>query len=91
MKKRVLYLIICLLSSTISVAQEIAILKYDGGGDWYANPTALPNLIKFCNEQIHTEIIDRPAIVEVASTDLFKYPIVFMTGHGNIFFNDRNI
>ena len=91
MKKRVLYLIICLLSSTISVAQEIAILKYDGGGDWYANPTALPNLIKFCNEQIHTEIIDRPAIVEVASTDLFKYPIVFMTGHGNIFFNDNAV
>jgi hypothetical protein len=91
MKKRVLYLIIGLLSSTISVAQEIAILKYDGGGDWYANPTALPNLIKFCNEQIHTEIIDRPAIVEVASTDLFKYPIVFMTGHGNIFFNDNAV
>ena len=91
MKKRVLYLIICLLSSTISVAQEIAILKYDGGGDWYANPTALPNLIKFCNEQIHTEIVDRPAIVEVASTDLFKYPIVFMTGHGNIFFNDNAV
>ena len=91
MKKRVLYLIICLLSSTISVAQEIAILKYDGGGDWYANPTALPNLIKFCNEQIHTEIIDRPAIVEVASTDLFKYPIVFMTGLGNIFFNDNAV
>lgn len=91
MKKRVLYLIICLLSSTISVAQEIAILKYDGGGDWYANPTALPNLIKFCNEQIYTEIVDRPAIVEVASTDLFKYPIVFMTGHGNIFFNDNAV
>jgi hypothetical protein len=91
MKKRVLYLIICLLSSTLSVAQEIAILKYDGGGDWYANPTALPNLIKFCNEQIHTEIVDRPAIVEVASTDLFKYPIVFMTGHGNIFFNDNAV
>lgn len=91
MKKRVLYLIIGLLSSTISVAQEIAILKYDGGGDWYANPTALPNLIKFCNEQIYTEIVDRPAIVEVASTDLFKYPIVFMTGHGNIFFNDNAV
>jgi hypothetical protein len=91
MKKIVLYLIICLLSSTISVAQEIATLKYDGGGDWYANPTALPNLIKFCNEQIHTEIVDRPAIVEVESTDLFNYPIVFMTGHGNVFFNDNAV
>lgn len=91
MNKLFLYIIICLLSSTISVAQEIATLKYDGGGDWYANPTALPNLIKFCNERIHTEIVDRPATVEVESTALFNYPIVFMTGHGNVSFNDNAV
>ncbi|WP_372745468.1 DUF4159 domain-containing protein [Lutibacter sp.] len=75
---------------TISIvsAQQIAVLKYNGGGDWYANPTALPNLIKFCNTQIKTSIKETPETVSVNSSDLFNYPIVFMTGHGNVFFND---
>lgn len=72
-------------------AQEIAILKYDGGGDWYANPTALPNLIKFCNENISTKINEKPATVETSSIDIFNYPIVFMTGHGNVYFNEAAV
>ncbi|MEQ8217413.1 MAG: DUF4159 domain-containing protein [Arenibacter sp.] len=70
-------------------AQEIAILKYGGGGDWYANPTGLPNLIKFCNEQLRTTIDPKPQTVEVGSPNIFQYPFLHMTGHGNIFFTEE--
>lgn len=69
-------------------AQQIAILKYQGGGDWYANPTALPNLIDYCNSTINTSIINNPETVEVGSVDIFNYPIVFITGHGNVLFSN---
>lgn len=72
-------------------AQEIALLKYNGGGDWYANPTSLPNLIKYCNENIHTSIKAKPATVSPGNTDIFQYPFVHMTGHGNVVFNDQEI
>ncbi len=66
---------------------QIAILKYNGGGDWYANPTALPNLIAFSNENIGTNIKKEPATVEVGSNDIFNYPFLHMTGHGNVVFS----
>jgi hypothetical protein len=72
-------------------AQEIALLKYNGGGDWYANPTSLPNLIKFCNQNISTNLKNKPATVEPGSLDLLSYPFVHMTGHGNVVFNDNEI
>ena len=59
-----------------------------GGGDWYANPTALPNLIKFCNDNINTTINKKPKVVSPSSVDLFDYPFVHMTGHGNVYFTD---
>ena len=68
---------------------KIALLKYNGGGDWYANPTSLPNLIKFCNQQLNTAIDPEPETVEVGSIELFNYPFVHMTGHGNVVFNDK--
>ncbi|RXP63650.1 DUF4159 domain-containing protein [Lutibacter sp. HS1-25] len=70
------------------ISQQVAILKYNGGGDWYANPTALPNLIEFCNLNIHTSILKNPETVEANSIDIFNYPIVFMTGHGNVIFDE---
>ncbi|MAU16754.1 MAG: hypothetical protein CMH46_14595 [Muricauda sp.] len=70
-------------------AQQIAILKYGGGGDWYSNPTALPNLIRFCNSNIGTKIDSEPETVEAGSVSLFKYPFLHMTGHGNVFFTDE--
>ncbi|MDB0027102.1 DUF4159 domain-containing protein [Flavobacteriales bacterium] len=66
---------------------QIAVLKYNGGGDWYANPTALPNLIAFANENIGTNIKTEPATVEVGSSAIFNYPYLHMTGHGNVVFN----
>lgn len=63
---------------------RVAILKYNGGGDWYANlETSLPNLIKYSNDQLHTSIDPEQAIVEVGSPEIFNYPFVHMTGHGN--------
>lgn len=83
--------LLLLLISTASFSQEIALLKYSGGGDWYANPTSLPNLIKFCNLNINTKIKAKPGLVEPGSPDLFSYPFVHMTGHGNVVFNDSDV
>lgn len=65
---------------------KIALMKYKGGGDWYANPTSLPNLIRFCNDNLHTNLAKEPATVEPGSRDIFNYPLVHLTGHGNILF-----
>jgi hypothetical protein len=67
---------------------KIAKLKYNGGGDWYANKTALPNLIAFCNKQLQTNIATEEDVVEVGSPELFSYPFVYLTGHGNVVFSD---
>ena len=72
-------------------AQELAILKYSGGGDWYSNPTALPNLINYCNKNIDTKINPKPKTVEAGSSDIFQYPLVHMTGHGHVFFNETDV
>ena len=69
----------------------IARLKYNGGGDWYSSRTALHNLALFCNKNIGTTIKSEEAIVEASSEDIFLYPYVFMTGHGNVIFNPRDI
>ena len=63
---------------------QLAVLKYNGGGDWYANPTSVPNMVKFCNAQAGMGISAEVATVEVGSPDLFTYPFVHMTGHGNV-------
>jgi len=88
MKHLFLCVILYLISSTIE-AQNLAVLKYKGGGDWYSNPTSLPNLIAFCNENINTTISNKPDIVDPGSIDLFQYPLIHMTGHGNVFFTDE--
>ncbi len=72
-------------------AQEIALLKYNGGGDWYANPTSLPNLIKFCNQNITTRIKQKPATVEPGSPEIFDYPYIHATGHGNVVFSSSDV
>jgi Domain of unknown function (DUF4159) len=66
---------------------QLAVLKYSGGGDYYANPTALPNLIEFCNANLSTTISKEVPYVEVGSPDLFLYPLIHMTGHGNVVFS----
>ena len=88
-KKYILIFILFALFSNTSFGQKITIakLKYDGGGDWYANKTALPNLIDFCNQHLKTKIKEENQ-VEVGSLDLFLYPYIYMTGHGNVTFTN---
>ena len=86
---RIFVLILLPLISLSQNTYSVATLKYNGGGDWYANPTALPNLIEFSNNNIGTNIKKSPEIVEVGSSDIFNYPFVHMTGHGNIFFSNE--
>ena len=75
---------ILFLSSFLGFSQEIALLKYSGGGDWYANPTSLPNLIQFCNQNIKTTIKSKPVTVSIESSEITAYPFIHMTGHGNV-------
>jgi hypothetical protein len=93
LKKHSQYILcIVLLLANTSFAPpsyKIAKLKYNGGGDWYANKTSLPNLIRFCNQTISTNIFAEEDIVEAGSPDLFNYPFIHLTGHGNILFNNQ--
>ena len=85
---KILASVLLILFSLVSFSQDVAILKYKGGGDWYSNPTALPNLIAYCNANINTKINPKPETVEAGSIDIFQYPFLHMTGHGNVFFDD---
>lgn len=87
-------LIFILLTSLIASGQnysyQIAVVKYNGGGDWYSNlETSLPNLIEFCNRELNTTINPEQALVEVSSQEIFNYPLLHLTGHGNIIFNQQ--
>ena len=81
---------IILATNTSEAQVKIAKLKYDGGGDWYANKTALPNLINFCNQHMGTYLAAEEEVVEVGSRDLFLYPYIYMTGHGNVVFSSED-
>ncbi|SDL04289.1 protein of unknown function [Catalinimonas alkaloidigena] len=82
---------LCLLAPVVRAQPSftIAKLKYNGGGDWYANPTALPNLIEFCNRTLGMNIAPEEEEVEVGSPEIFAYPFLYMTGHGNVVFSDQ--
>jgi Domain of unknown function (DUF4159) len=70
---------------------KIAKVKYQGGGDWYANKTSLPNLIKFCNQNLKTNLSENPEVIELSSSRLFNYPFIHLTGHGNVEFSSTEV
>ena len=84
--------LIILFLSLLGMAQnqgvKIALLKYNGGGDWYSDPTALPNLIAYCNQNLHTNIYPEPSTIEIGSPEIFNFPFVHLTGHGNIILSE---
>jgi len=87
---RIVLLFHFLLMGNVAMAQipiKLAKLKYAGGGDWYANKTALPNLIEFCNQTLGMNLAADEDVVEAGSRDIFLYPYVYMTGHGNVVFS----
>lgn len=81
-------LVLGMATSTTAQKLKLGLLVYGGGGDWYANPTALKNLAQFANQQLGTRFELQEGQVEVGSRELFTYPIVFATGHGRIAFTD---
>lgn len=89
-KFRYLFCIVLLLCQQTVMGQSLrlALLVYGGGGDWYANPSALKNLAQFCNQQLGTSLDTREAQVQAASPEIFNYPFVHMTGHGRWTVND---
>ena len=94
MKKPLLTLILVALlfaASSAHAQTPIALLKYNGGGDWYANPTSLTNLIAFCNSQLNMNLAPQYATVDVGSQELTNYPYIHATGHGNIVFSPQEI
>jgi len=89
-------IIFAFIFSTLSAFSQnttvkIALLKYRGGGDWYANPTSLTNLIKFCNTNLSTNISADYATVEVGSADIYNYSFIYLTGHGNVVFTPQEV
>ncbi len=90
-----LFTVVFLSASSFSLTSvkgeiKLALLKYSGGGDWYSNPTSLKNLSSFCNQYLGTKIDPDYATVEVGSVELFDYPFIHMTGHGNVVFSDAD-
>ncbi len=91
MKRRLFILLILPLFFSFSAPSlKLGLLKYGGGGDWYANPTSLVNLAAFCNKFLGTNLNLEYGVVDVGSSELFNYPFVHMTGHGNIVFSDAD-
>lgn len=90
---KIFFVLILLLTGYAGNGQnsnvKIALAKYSGGGDWYSDPTALPNLIKFCNQNLKTNIHPEPSTVEVGSVEIFNFPFIHLTGHGNIIFSEN--
>ncbi len=91
LQKSILIFIIGFYSIFHIFSQQVATLEYNGGGDWYANPTAVANLILFSNENCNTKIGIKPTFVKPNSIDIFNYPILFITGHGNIIFDEDGV
>jgi len=91
MKRTLLCLLIfaATICSFIVPTLTVGRLKYNGGGDWYSNRTALPNLISFCNKTLGTNFEAEEIIVEAGSAEIFKFPFIYMTGHGNVTFTDQ--
>jgi hypothetical protein len=85
----VIFLCPFIASGQVKTTAKIGLMKYKGGGDWYANPTSLPNLAKYCNQQLHLNLNFQIDEVEPGSAELFNYPFVHLTGHGNIVFTNQ--
>jgi|TARA_Y100000994_G_scaffold249277_1_gene260087 hypothetical protein len=89
-----IHLSVIFIISNLLFAQnsyELAVLKYDGGGDWYSNPSSLKNLAIFCNNNLNMNIAESYDIIEPSSQNIFNYPFIYMTGHGNVLFNNSDV
>jgi hypothetical protein len=72
-------------------ALTVARLRYGGGGDWYWGRSALPNLHEFLAKNTNIAVIDKEVNVQATDPELYNYPFLFLTGHGNIKFTDQEV
>lgn len=70
---------------------SIVQLQYSGGGDWYANPSGLPNLLRAIRERTGLDVMDRPLQLKVTDPNLWSHPYLYLTGHGNVRFSEEEI
>ena len=89
--KSIVVALLLVISCISAEAQQLAVLHYNGGGDWYSNPTSVPNLVEFCNQNLQTNLESKVATVKPETKDLFEYPFIHATGHGNILFNEQEL
>ena len=88
MRFAILLLVISLYNLSLAQDMTFAVLKYNGGGDYYANPTAVPNLVEFCNKNLGMNISKDVPYVSAGDEDIVDYPFIHMTGHGNVVFSE---
>ncbi|HJM47617.1 MAG TPA: DUF4159 domain-containing protein [Candidatus Marinimicrobia bacterium] len=96
MKKRALtllkiFFIISFSTPVFGQKFTIARIHYSGGGDWYSDPSSLPNLLKFVSENTHISVDDEEVRIRPADQNFFKYPYLYLTGHGNVRFSEEEI
>ena len=81
-----------ILSSAISAQSfSIARIQYSGGGDWYSDPSSLPNLIDFISNETNIKIENNEFKIKLTSENLYNHTYLYLTGHGNIRFNDEEV
>ncbi|HEX7402211.1 MAG TPA: DUF4159 domain-containing protein [candidate division Zixibacteria bacterium] len=102
--KKLIPAVIILIIGSLSVAQPqkvtlnqnpsaftMARLKYGGGGDWYWGSSAIPNMLKYLKENTNIPVLEEEVRVSIMDDNLFSYPFLFMTGHGNVKFTDQEV
>ena len=96
MINKIITIILWLLFSATFFAQnenafQIARLKYNGGGDWYNDPSAEVNLLRFISQNTNLRVKAEYKFVDISSEEIFSYPFLFMTGHGNVVFSKDDV
>jgi hypothetical protein len=96
MRKTVLHFLLFLAIVAVRAAEPpavftIARLHYGGGGDWYSDPSSLPNLLKYLHDSTGLEVTSDDVVVEPSAPELFDYPYLYLTGHGNVSFTPMEL
>jgi len=90
-KLLLLFAVFSVIFAEILAPVQIARLKYDGGGDWYSNPGSIENLMRFIEKHTGIDMADEQTVVEASSPELFRYSYLYMNGHGNVRFSEKDL
>ncbi len=91
--KNIKTIIIIFTITKLIFAQDFSIARvhYDGGGDWYGDPSSIPNLLNFINENTSIAVNLEEVKIKLTDSDLYYYPFLYLTGHGNIRFSEDEV